>query len=321
MMHSWESVVESKGWLDSRANMRVGLVDLGTNSVRYDIYELGSGGKIKTLHSNKEMIRLGHNVFATGKLDPKAVRRLLRSFRDYRALTEDFGVERIAAFATSAMREARDGERVKKLIHHETGIRVRVISGSEEARLIALGVQRNEKRCRGNYTLIDIGGGSTELIVCRGQRVLVRGSLKLGVARLQELYLKSVPPKHVWAADRYFAKVRAGSTAREIAKYRVDRAIGSSGTVKALAKILKRTHGESEILRDSLGELRKDMTRKTRSQLLHIPGMVERRVDLILAGALILEECMDLVGAKSVVPTPFALRDGLLQEVLKLKTR
>lgn len=310
---------EPKNGVDSRENMRVGLVDLGTNSVRYDIYEVYGGGKVKTLHSTKEMIRLGHNVFATGKLDPKAIRRLLRSFRSYRNLTEDYGVERIAAFATSAMREAVDGERVKKLIHHETGIRVRVISGNEEARLIALGVQKNERRCRGRYTLIDIGGGSTELIVCNGRRILHRGSLRLGVARLQEVYLQSVPPKNVWEAERYFSKVRQSTTARDLTRYQTERAIGSSGTVKALAKIIKRTYGESEISRGTLHELRKDMTRKTRSQLLHIPGMVERRVDLILAGALILEECMDLVGAKRVVPTPFALRDGLLQEVLKIK--
>jgi len=299
--------------------MRVGLVDLGTNSVRYDIYEFDGKGRVKTLHSTKEMIRLGHNVFATGKLDPKAVRRLLRSFRSYRNLTEGYGVERIAAFATSAMREASDGERVKKMIHVETGIRLRVISGNEEARLIALGVQKNERRCRGRYTLIDIGGGSTELITCNGRRVLHRGSLKLGVARLQEVYLQSVPPKRIWDAERYFSKVRQSSVARELARYQTQRAIGSSGTVKALAKILKRTHGEPEIYRDSLAELRRDMTRKTRNQLLHIPGMVERRVDLILAGALILEECMDLVGATRVVPTPYALRDGLLQEVLKIR--
>ncbi len=308
---------DTKDWVDTRANMRVGLVDLGTNSVRYDIYELGARGKVKTLHSNKEMIRLGHNVFSTGRLDPKAIRRLLRSFRDYRSLTEDYGVERIAAFATSALREARDGQRVKKLIHHETGIRVRVISGNEEARLIALGVQNNERRCRGRYTLIDIGGGSTELIVCRGRSVLERGSLKLGVARIQEVYLKGSSPRHIAAAYRYFARVRAGGAARELGRHQVDRAIGSSGTVKALSKILKRTHGEAEIRRTSLAELRYEMTGKTRSQLLRFPGMTERRVDLILAGALILEECMELVGAKSVVPTPFALRDGLLEEILR----
>ncbi len=297
--------------------MRVGLVDLGTNSVRYDIYELGSRGKVKTLHSNKEMIRLGHNVFTTGRLDPKAVRRLLRSFRDYRELTEDFGVERISAFATSALREAKDSDRVKKLIHHETGIRVRVISGNEEARLIALGIQRNERRCRGRYTLIDIGGGSTELIVCQGHEVLERASLKLGVARVQEVYLRRLSAKNFKDAEQYFRRIRAGSAARELARYHVSRAIGSSGTVKALAKILKRTHAESEIRRESLAELRKDMTGKTRNQLLHIPGMSERRVDLILAGALILELCMDLVGAKKVLPTPYALRDGLLQDILR----
>lgn len=297
--------------------MRLGLVDLGTNSVRYDIYELDRRGKVTNLHSNKEMIRLGENVFATGKLDPKAIHRLLRSFRDYRLLTEDFGVERIAAFATSALREAKDSVKIKKLIHHETGIRIRVISGNEEARLIALGVLSNERRCRGRYSLIDIGGGSTEMVICQGRRVLERGSLKLGVARLQELFLKRVPAKDFSAAQRYFARVRASAAARDLGRFQVNRAIGSSGTVKALCKILKRTCGENDIRRESLRDLRKEMSGKSRNQLLHIPGMTERRVDLIVAGALILEECMDLVGAKRVVPTPFALRDGLLQEVLK----
>jgi exopolyphosphatase / guanosine-5'-triphosphate,3'-diphosphate pyrophosphatase len=300
--------------------MRVGLVDLGTNSVRYDIYEVRDGGKVKTLHSAKEMIRLGHNVFTTGRFDPKAVSRLLRSFRDYRELTEDFGVERIQAFATSAMREAKDGLAVKKLIHHKTGINIRVISGAEEARLIALGVLTNEKRCKGRYTLIDIGGGSTEVIVCQGRRVLERSSLKLGVARIQEVFLKRVPPKNFKTVKRYFKSVRSAPPARAVGRFESPRALGSSGTVKALAKILKRTHGESEIRRSSLAELREEMSGKSRGQLLHIPGMTERRVDLILAGALVLEECMDLVGAKRVLYTPFALRDGILEEILKKTT-
>lgn len=301
--------------------MRLAVIDLGTNSVRFDVHQLVAGRRIQTLHREKLMIRLGQGVFTEGRLDPEAVRRTVEAFHGFKIVAKDLHVNETIAFGTSALREASDSEKLLQLIQKKTGIQVRVISGAEEARLIALGVLTKEKSLKGRFALLDIGGGSTEISVCRGKEVLFAESFQLGTARLQQIFLKSSPPKAPTKGDlpaieqlrRYIRGMIGGKMAAE-SWPKVDRLVGSSGTVKALARLIKPKGKIRQIDRGDLKKVVKKMSDMTTTQLLGLPGMESKRVDMILAGAVLLEEAMDALGAKRVVMTDFSLRDGILEE-------
>lgn len=299
--------------------MRIAIIDLGTNSVRFDIHQLGpKKGAVRQLHREKIMVRLGQGVFLNGKLDRSAIQRTLHAFTRFKKSAAQFKAGKIIAFGTSALRECSDGERFLKLIYERTGIQIRVISGAEEAQLIALGVLSNEKSSKGKFALVDIGGGSTEISVCRGKTVLHGWSFPLGTARLQQVFLKKSPPAATSIQElRDFIRATLSNVILREHWPKVERVIGSSGTIRALAKILEGSEWE-EFHRDDLSELIEEMSSMTTTELLGINGIESKRVDMILAGAILFEECMIALGARKAVTTEYSLRDGILEEELRL---
>jgi exopolyphosphatase/guanosine-5'-triphosphate,3'-diphosphate pyrophosphatase len=305
--------------------LRVAVIDLGTNSVRFDVNQIGPGNRVRQLHREKLMVRLGQNVFLDGKLDPAAIRRTLQAFTSFRQTAMDLQATKIVAFGTSALREAGDSDKLLNLIRAKTGIDVRVISGAEEARLIALGILSNEKVvAKGRFALIDIGGGSTEISICRGREVLHSESFPLGTARLQQVFLKSSPPRppkkgELGAVEQLRRYIRGILLPKMISEEwpRVDRMLGSSGTIRALTRINKKTGGGKAIDYKELKKLVKSMSTMTTTELIGIPGMEARRVDMILAGAVLLEECMTAVSAKKIITSDYSLRDGILEEEIR----
>jgi exopolyphosphatase/guanosine-5'-triphosphate,3'-diphosphate pyrophosphatase len=306
--------------------MRLAVIDLGTNSVRFDVHQIGPGNRIRQLHREKLMVRLGQGVFLEGKLDKDAIRRTVHAFQSFHRTAQDLHAQKIVAFGTSALREATDSEKLLNLIRTKTGIDVRVISGQEEARLISLGILHNENSLKGRFALLDIGGGSAEISICRGKTVEYSESFPLGTARLQQVFLKSSPPRQAGAGElssidklrRYIKGVLLPKMISEEWP-RVNLMVGSSGTVRALARMIKKKGGGNKSIDiKDLRKLVKSMSTMTTTQLLGVPGMEAKRVDMILAGAILLEECMDAVGAKRVVTTEYSLRDGILEEELQL---
>jgi len=308
--------------------MRLGIIDLGTNSVRFDVHEIGPEGLVFGLHREKLMIRLGEGVFLKQRLNQRSREICIEAFRSFQKTMKDFKVKRVVAFATSALREAHDSDRLIREIHRRTGIRVRIISGDEEARLIARGILANEVGIRGNTALVDIGGGSTEVIVCLGREVAKRASFELGTARLQQVFLKSIPPIRVSSGalhpiEALRRHIRGTLLFRLVSEDwpKCSKVLGASGTTKALLKIIKRRTGKNFIDRESLHELIQEMGSMKRSELLRIPGMESRRVDMILAGAILLEECMLALHSNKVETTDFSLRDGILDEQMEILSK
>lgn len=301
--------------------MRLGIIDLGTNSVRFDVHQLGPGKGYRRVHREKLMIRLGQGVFVRGRLDPAAVKRAIQAFRSFAETARDLRVTRLVAMGTSALREAEDTRHFLEEIRRRTGIEVNVISGVEEARLIALGILSNEKLPRGPVALIDIGGGSTEISIRPGGRrknctkIAVFKSFPLGVARLQQVFLRQSPP-----SARSIAELRKHVRSVLLPEIEgknwpgVERVIGSSGTIRTVARML--THGRRRraVELKDLRRLNLKLAELGPGELLQVPGMEPRRVDLIFAGSLLLEECLDALGARKFVGTEYSLRDGVLVE-------
>ena len=270
------------------------------------------------------MVRLGQNLFLDGKLSDESKRRTLEAIESFRETINALEVDKISAFGTAAMRDASDGESFLKEIEKKTKIEFKIISGAEEATLIAQGILKNELNPpRGLFALIDIGGGSTEISICRDEKVIHSHSFNLGVAKLQQVFLKTQPPikdkKHHPIQDlRNFIKSVVLPQSIIDRWPKVPKIIGSSGSIIALAKLVNRDRdaGNQPFLYKDLLKTVSSIQTKTPAELLSTRGMEPKRVDLILAGGILLDELTQILGAKEIRTTEFALRDGILEAEL-----
>lgn len=296
--------------------MKVAIIDLGTNSVRFDVHNLGVKGKVRLLHREKRMIRLGQGVFVKGRLDQNAIDRAVHAFVHFRNVADSLRVRKIVAFGTSALREAHNSSALLDLVKESSGIEIKVISGKEEAKLIALGILSHEKKPKGRFGMVDIGGGSTEVSICRGKDAIYSHSFRLGTARLQQVFLKKIPPPISSLKNlRSYIQSELSQQMKEENWPRVEKILGSSGTAKAIAKILTKGKPFSVM---QLAEFVEKISPMTTSQLLGVQRMEPKRVDMILSGAILLEEIAYALGAKEIIPTDFSLRDGIIEEEIQL---
>lgn len=293
----------------------IAIIDLGTNSVRLDIHEILEDRTTKLVFREKWMVRLGQNVFITGQLYPDAMERTLLVFEKFSSLFKRANITSIHAYATSALREAKNKRYFLREVKRRTGIMLRILSAKQEAALIAKAITKREKMPPSS-ALIDIGGGSTEISICKGKKVLRSKSLPLGAARLQQVFLQQIPPvegsilsmrKHIqYLLRKYYP----------LPKKAAQIFIGSSGTVKGAYKILQKRKKNSDFRLPELREINLKMSLMTKGELLQIPNMETKRTDLILAGSILLEECMKYFKIYKVRYTNTALRDGILDSIL-----
>lgn len=304
--------------------MRVGIIDLGTNSIRFDIHSIQQG-KTTLLYREKLMVRLGEGVFVSRRLEPDAIRRALTALKGFSETARRFQIDRMVAFGTSALREAKNQTQFIQQVRRETKIPLEVLSGEDEARLIALGLLKKDKKIASLKAtpvvgLVDIGGGSTEISLLRNHQALHAVSFPLGVARLQQTFLVTSPPtpESVIALRKH---IRALLHLRRLSDDwpKVQELVGSSGTVLAIAKMVNNgpSPGRRSIERKDLKRLVRTLQPMNQAALLQVPRIEAKRVDLILAGTIVLEEIMACLGAKKIRPTELSLRDGILQSVLE----
>lgn len=314
---------------------RVGVVDLGTNSVRFAIYELHETRRASCLYKKKLMLRPGQGVYRTGKLKTGTIKKLAQAFVNFHKRAEKMHVVKTRAVATSALREAKNANVLIRRVKKSTGIEIHVISGRQEAQLIAKGVMTFDPPRSDRAVLIDIGGGSTELSLCLKGRCKTSLSLSLGALRLQQLYL----PESSNRIDLRLAGVAQlrkavqsefKSHLRNWPTRSGQLAVGSSGTIRAVARMLDRQRHSRlwliqkiratsskprlKFTRSELKALVEKMLPMSRLELLRLPGMERRRLDIILTGAILLLEILEYLDVTKVQTTNHALRDGILLE-------
>src|ERR1700742_5208873 len=168
-------------------------VDIGSNSCRLKIASVQMH-RLKTLHEDREVTRLGESVFQTGVISPESMAATIRALRRFHKAVQLHVVDKVRVVATSAMRDARNAAAFIEWVKSSTGWNIEVISGLEEGRLIHLGVVTHEPGARGRCLLIDLGGGSCEVTLSDGGRIKEMVSLPLGAVRLQQEFLPSDPP-------------------------------------------------------------------------------------------------------------------------------
>ncbi len=312
---------------DGRDGQVVGFIDIGTNSVRLMLVRISANRSYHVVNLQREVVRLGEEEFADHLLRPAAIERAVLVCRSFAGLARSHGAGEIVAVATSATREARNQGVLVARLRAEAGLDVHVVSGLEEARLIYLGVLGRVELGERTAFCLDIGGGSTEVIVGDVRRHLFLDSLPLGAVRLAgDPNLPDVSGRV--SSDDYQRLQRAVRLAsvhavKAVREFDVDVAYGTSGTVRNVAAVAARVLHDREPSRDetaSLADVRK-VVKLLRGLPLEerrgVPGLNPDRADIVVAGAVVLETLMtDLELPAVTALTECGLRDGMLMDYL-----
>jgi len=216
--------------------MKIAAIDIGANSVHLVVSRLHGPGSREILDREREMLRLGESTFTKGGISPEVMDRAMEVLKRYRAVSEAHGVEVVLAVATSAVRDARNRAEFVLRADREARLAVRVLSGEEEGRLIYAGVRDGLSPSLKKIAVLDIGGGSAEIVVGEGAKVSKVKSLKLGVLRLA-VQFQSRRAKTMQALEKH-VREEIAPIAREVGKAGVDAAVGTSGSILALAELL-----------------------------------------------------------------------------------
>jgi exopolyphosphatase / guanosine-5'-triphosphate,3'-diphosphate pyrophosphatase len=304
---------------------KIAVIDIGTNSIHMVLAEVLPDFTYKILDRFKDMTRLGNGTFATQHLSDEAIAKGLGVLRHLVTLAKNKGYDRIIAVATSAVREAKNGGEFINLAAAQTGLTIRVISGTEEARLIFLGIKNSVPMTEQPSLAVDVGGGSVELMVGNREQLLHTKSLKLGAIRLADQFLKRNPP-----SERMLRELEETVTAQLKATLdsfktkRFDALIATSGMAGNLAEVihLKRTNRPlpqlnlAAVSLKDVKEIEQDLRHSTIKERLAIPGLDPKRVDTLFPATVVLRRLMELTGRDELVLCDKAIREGVIYDFI-----
>lgn len=302
-------------------------IDIGTNSFHLVIAEADViSGRFHTLARDKEIVRLGSGSTDMKYIHEEAMVRGLSVLKRFSDLARTYGAP-VRAVATSAVREALNRDEFIRRVRIETGIIVEIASGTEEARLIHLGVLQALPVIRKRILLIDIGGGSTEILIAKGRRIFYSNSIKLGAVRLMQRFFPSETLNRKSVSEcRKYVQGMLGPIVREIKVHPFDIAIGTSGTIMNLANILqsrKPKTGDASLngvrisASDLYGVADEILGRPASADRLRIAGLDPKRADIISAGAILASSIFREFDLQELVISDFGLREGVLLDSIE----
>lgn len=305
----------------------VAFIDIGTNSIRLLVVRLNPNQSYTILTRQKQVVRLGEGEFETDEISSDAMDRSVVVAKTFTELARSFGAREFIAVATSATREAANQTLFLARLRHEAGLDVRVISGKEEARLIYMGVASGLHLGENSGIFIDIGGGSTEIIIGDQRNYRFLESLKLGSIRVSNLFFAkdftgSVSPDIYQKMQKHIRNTIVRTTKR-VRFEKSGMAFGSSGTIINLAEIAQRALGKKENAGGSLSLTQRDLRKTVEllcsvplEQRKKIPGINPDRADIIIGGAAIIDTLMAEFGISELSVTQRGLQEGLLADYL-----
>lgn len=301
--------------------MRVASIDIGSNSVHMIVADVTGPNSFYVVDRERERVKLGAGAFRSGRLRPDSMAAAMEALQRFALLSKRLGVQRILAVATSAVREARNGRDFLARVKRRTGIDARVISGKDEALLIYRGIRHAADLHGRNALMLDLGGGSLEVMYGNAGRLIIAESLPLGVQRLRDFFGAEDPPsrKQRNALIKHIRQLAAPVIGR-IRKRGIDLVLCTSGTHMTLGLCCLRLRG-----RDPWGALNGYVIRASELRDLHatlmdtdavgrarLPGIDERRADTIHFGSAVLSQILDLAHAREFQLCGASLREGVL---------
>jgi len=321
-------------------------VDIGSNSCRLKIARVVAH-RLKTLHEDREITRLGASVFESGLVSPEAMAATLRALKRFQRAVQAHGVDQIRVVATAAMRDARNGEAFQAWVKAETGWNMEIISGLEEGRLIHRGLMNSEPGVGGRVLLVDLGGGSCEITLSERKRIVDTVSVPLGAVRLTEEFLSADPaPAEGLAQMRQLISRELRRARRRVHSENVSLVIATSGTAAALAEACaaaakagkmtpkpakkaarkpRRAATATGLLSAGMAgvaptimvrKLAAKISKMTLPEREAMPGIGPRRAEIIVAGAQVYAELLESFGLPGFRYSPLGLKDGILAQML-----
>jgi exopolyphosphatase/guanosine-5'-triphosphate,3'-diphosphate pyrophosphatase len=304
--------------------MRLAAIDIGTNSIHMIVVKVRPDLSFEIIDREKDMVRLGAGGLDGRSITPTAMAAALQTLAKFKRLAESHQVDEIVAAATSATREADNGGDFITEVAQATGIQIRVISGSEEARLIHLAAGYGVDIGASTAVVVDIGGGSVEVTLGSATQMTLGRSFKVGVIRLTERFVKSDPLSG--RDERHLVKHlnhEMGAYLEQVVERGFDRVIGTSGTILSLGAVAIAEESTSlEELRNrrvsakALHKLRKRLTNLSLEERLAVPGLDPRRADLAVAGSVLFDTIVRRLGADEFTLCDLALREGLVLDYI-----
>jgi exopolyphosphatase/guanosine-5'-triphosphate,3'-diphosphate pyrophosphatase len=304
--------------------MRIAAIDIGTNSVHMIVVQVRPDLSFEVIDREKDMVRLGAGGLDGRSLTPTAMTAALQTLAKFRRIADSHKVEEIVAAATSATREADNGGDFIAEVERQTGIRIKVISGTEEARLIHLAAGYGVDVGGSVATVIDIGGGSVEVTLGTATQLTAAKSFKTGVIRVTEAFVKSDPlaGRDERRLVKHLNKVM-GPYLDEVARRGFDRAIGTSGTILSLGALAAADEGRAadevrnlRVSAKAIRRVRKRLVAADIEERLAMPGLDPRRADLSVGGSILIDTILRRLGAEDLTLCDLALREGLVLDYI-----
>ncbi len=309
--------------------LKLAAIDIGSNSIKLAVADAADSQSFAVVTREKDVIRLGHETLRKGRLSRTAIDRAISCIQRFKTIAETHQTGTIVAVATAAVREAHNASQFIQEVEQQTGLRVEILSGIEEARLIGLAASHGCSLKGATNINIDIGGGSTEISLFRNGASLSLFSLKLGAVRLTERYFHSDPPKPKQLSNLK-AEVHAAfeRPRRELRDAPWQQASGTSGTILAIGGALRDIGNgdrkaqpvqppETDISLSQLAALNAKLARVDLAGRRNLAGLTSQRAEIIIAGSHILEEAMRALGINMLRTCDWALREGVIIDQLR----
>ena len=302
---------------------RYAAIDIGSNTVRMEAADVTGDGPPRILASERQVTRLGEGVFRNGRIAPQAIEELCGVLRNMAAIYKRLDVAGVRAVATAAVRDAANQKEFVTRTSEAIGSPVEVISGQEEARLIHLGVASRWPHSHERFLIIDIGGGSTEIIFSEVGRMRQAFSRPLGALRVNEMFLRTDPPRatDIHRMEEYIQE-RIAPAIRKIDSARIDRVIATSATASAVVcavnRIPRARRDEADRRKATTVQVRKlyreisTLDLKARQAM---TGIGPRRAEIIIPGAAVLLRLLEALNMQSVYYSAAGVRDGIIADL------
>lgn len=304
---------------------RVAIIDMGTNTFHLLVAEK-KGQQFNILFQDRIATKIGAGGINGGYITAEGEERALHALILFKNKAIELGVQKIIAFGTSALRNANNGQEIINSIHAKTGIETKIISGDEEASLIYHGVRQAVKLGDQKSLIVDIGGGSVEFIIANDSKIFWKRSFEVGGQRLIEKFHQHDPilPEEI-ASLTQFLEEALDPLFVELKKHDLKTLIGSSGSFDTLSEIYclrnnieYNTEPETPLTIKAFGEIFQELLTKNRAARMQIPGMIEMRVDMIVAACCLIQSLLWRYPFQSIRVSTYSLKEGVLAELSEL---
>jgi len=302
--------------------MRVAIIDLGTNTCNLLIADV-KNGNWEAVHRSKELVKLGRDGIHKQLLTPSAFQRGLTALKNHLKKIKHFNADQIQAYATSAIRNASNGNEFVELAKYELNINLEVIDGNQEADFIFSGVLQGLNSNLNRFLVLDIGGGSNEFILANNDRILWKQSFEIGMARVLERFVPDDPiaPEQITAMEQWF-ETELKDLWQRIDHEPIITLVGCSGAFDTFADLIEQVNPEthirksSEIMLEDFLRIYKLLLATNKEERNQLKGMDPMRVEMIVVSSVFVNFIVHKLGIKRIIQTNYSLKEGALTRFL-----